>query len=85
MIESRNPSPRILHVSWGKLEVEERAEPYKDAKLFPGGSREWNWRDTGTSHRPGIQIADVQALAYKRNAWFVSRQLRWPERSDSAG
>jgi len=69
VIESRNPSPRILHVSWGKLKVEGRAEPYKDAKLFPGGSREWNWRDTGTSHRPGIQIADVQALAYKRNAF----------------
>jgi len=62
MIESRNPSPRILHVSWGKLEVEGKAEPYKDAKLFPGGSREWNWRETGTGHRPGIQIADVQEL-----------------------
>jgi hypothetical protein len=69
MIESRNPSPRILHVSWGKLEVEGKTEPYKDAKLFPGGSREWNWRDTGTSHSPGIQIAEVQALAYKRNAF----------------
>src|SRR5437667_80307 len=46
MIESRNPSPRIIHVSWGKLEVEGKTEPYKDAKLFPGGSREWNWRVT---------------------------------------
>jgi len=57
-----NRSPRITNVSWGRLEVEGKAEPYKDAKLFPGGSREWNWRDTGTSHRPGIQIADVQEL-----------------------
>ena len=45
-----------------ELEVEGEAEPYKDAKLFPGGSREWNWRETETSHRPGIQIADVQEL-----------------------
>jgi len=57
-----NRSPRITNVSWGRLEVEGKAEPYKDTKLFPGGSREWNWRDTGTSHRPGIQIADVQEL-----------------------
>ena len=61
-MDSSNLSPRIKDVSWGKLEVEGKVEPYKDAKLFPGGSREWNWRDTNTSHRPGIQIADVQEL-----------------------
>ena len=38
------------------------AEPYKDAKLFPGGAREWNWRETGTKHSPGIQRADVEEL-----------------------
>ena len=57
-----NRSPRIKHVSWGRLEVEGRAEPYKDAKLFPGGSREWNWRETDTNHVPGIQQLDVQEL-----------------------
>jgi hypothetical protein len=62
MTETRNRSPRIKHVSWGQLEIEGRAEPYKDAKLFPGGSREWSWRETGTSHKPGIQISDVQEL-----------------------
>jgi hypothetical protein len=55
-------SPRIKHVSWGRLEVEGKTELYKDAKLFPGGSREWSWRETGTGHTPGIQIADVQEL-----------------------
>src|ERR671918_2334117 len=62
MMQSSNRSPRIKDVSWGRLEVEGEAEPYKDAKLFPGGSCEWNWRETGTSHKPGIQIADVQEL-----------------------
>ena len=61
-MQSSNRSPRITDASWGKLEVEGKAEPYKDAKLFPGGSCEWNWRETGTSHKPGIQIADVQEL-----------------------
>jgi hypothetical protein len=62
MMHSSNRSPRIKDVSWGRLEVEGEPEPYKDAKLFPGGSRGWNWRETGTSHKPGIQIADVQEL-----------------------
>jgi hypothetical protein len=61
-MQSRNRSPRIKAVSWGRLDVEGRAEPYKDAKLFPGGSREWNWRETGTGHNPGIQVTDVQEL-----------------------
>lgn len=62
IVESTDPSPRIQHVSWGRLEVEGEPEAYKDAKLFPGGSREWNWRETKTAHKPGIQIADVQEL-----------------------
>jgi hypothetical protein len=62
MVKNENRSPGINHVSWGRLEVEGRAEPYKDAKLFPGGSREWNWRETGTNHVPGIQPTDVQEL-----------------------
>jgi hypothetical protein len=55
-------SPRVEHLSWGLLRVEGADRPYKDAKLFPGGSREWDWRETGTSHVPGIQPADVQEL-----------------------
>jgi hypothetical protein len=61
-MDNRNRSPRINHVSWGRLEVQGQTEPYKDAKVFPGGSCEWNWRETGTRHQPGIQIADVQEL-----------------------
>jgi hypothetical protein len=55
-------SPRITSVAWGHVEVEGAATPYKDAKLFPGGSKPWNWTDTGTSHAPGIQPGDVREL-----------------------
>lgn len=55
-------SPRIAGLAWGRLEVEGRDLPYKDAKLFPGGSRAWDWSETGTSHDPGIQPADVEEL-----------------------
>ena len=34
----------------------------KDFKLWPGGGRPWDWRETGTEHDPGIQPADVAEL-----------------------
>ena len=40
MVKDEKRSPRIKHVSWGRLEVEGKGEPYKDARLFPGGSRD---------------------------------------------
>ena len=54
-------SPRITHISWGKMEVEGLG-PGKDLKLFPGGGREWDWNETGTRHEPGIQPGDVMEL-----------------------
>jgi hypothetical protein len=54
-------SPRISRLSWGYIKVEGHP-PFKDAKIFPGGAREWDWRETGTRHVPGVQPADVQEL-----------------------
>ncbi len=54
-------SPRISDASWGRIGVDGR-HTYKDAKLWPGGSREWDWGETGTRHSPGIQPADVEEL-----------------------
>lgn len=53
--------PRITHISWGRLVVDDRTS-FRDAKLFPGGSRKWDWNETGTHHVPGIQPADVKEL-----------------------
>ena len=61
-MEQETSSPRIAHLSWGRLEVEGEEGSFKDAKLFPGGVREWDWNETGTSHEPGIQTADVEEL-----------------------
>jgi hypothetical protein len=60
-MDQKPQSPRISHVSWGRLEVEGRGA-FKDAKLYPGGAREWDWRETGTRHGPGIQPADLEEL-----------------------
>jgi hypothetical protein len=54
-------SPRIMHLEWGAMEAEGLA-PARDMKLWPGGGRAWDWRETGTHHVPGIQIADVEEL-----------------------
>ncbi len=45
----------------GKIEVAGLGT-FRDAKLYPGGGREWDWRETNTHHVPGIQPADVQEL-----------------------
>ena len=61
MRQPKPDSPRISHLSWGRIEVEGHL-PFKDAKIFPGCARGWDWRETGTCHVPGIQPTDVQEL-----------------------
>lgn len=52
------PSPRILQLKWGSLVVEKvdketgcrktsETIKYKDAKLWPGGSQSWDWKEHG--------------------------------------
>ncbi|WP_432839421.1 Mth938-like domain-containing protein [Dactylosporangium sp. CA-092794] len=54
-------SPRILSIVWGRIEVDGLGT-VKDLKAWPGGGRAWDWSETGTSHSPGIQPADVAEL-----------------------
>ena len=61
MVATAPASPKILAISWGRMDVEGIGVG-KDFKLWPGGGREWDWRETGTNHVPGIQPADVQEL-----------------------
>lgn len=58
---SRKLSPHISDFSWGRLQIDGGVE-YKDAKLWPGGARAWDWNETGTRHEPGIQPEDVTEL-----------------------
>ncbi len=77
-------SPRVTHLSWGRLEVEGVDAPLKDAKLFPGGARAWDWRETGTSHDPGIQPADLEELL-ERGATAVVLSKGFDERLGVTG
>uniref|UniRef100_A0A3Q1F1M2 Mth938 domain-containing protein n=1 Tax=Acanthochromis polyacanthus TaxID=80966 RepID=A0A3Q1F1M2_9TELE len=58
-------SPQIRSLSWGLMTVEGSSAPYKDCKVWPGGSRTWDWRETGTDHRPGVQPADLEEVLKK--------------------
>jgi hypothetical protein len=53
-------SPPITADGWGHIAV--GGETVKDAKLWPGGGRAWDWTETGTDHDTGIQPADVHEL-----------------------
>lgn len=53
-------SPPIDDFAWGRVDA--AGASFKDAKLFPGGARVWDWNETGTRHIPGIQRSDVGEL-----------------------
>lgn len=55
------PSLQVRDDGWGFVDVEELGR-LRDAKLWPGGGRAWDWNETGTRHRPGIQPADLAEL-----------------------
>ena len=61
VMKQQKPSPRIVRISWGRMEIEGLGAG-KDFKLYPGGGRAWGWAETGTRHSPGIQPADVEEL-----------------------
>ena len=69
-------SPTINHISWGRMEVDGVGEG-KDFKLWPGGGREWDWRETGTHHVPGIQPADVEELLNNGSQAIVLSRGMW--------
>ena len=69
-------SPRVIDDGWGQLTVG-GAGRFRDVKLWPGGCRAWDWGETGTRHRPGIQPADVQELLdHKPEVVVLSRGRR---------
>ena len=61
MNDDETRSPHIKRISWGRMEVD-GVGVGKDFKLWPGGGREWDWRETETHHVPGIQPLDVKEL-----------------------
>jgi hypothetical protein len=55
-------APHIDSIKWGEIIVSHsnKKQAYRDAKLWPEKSKEWDWKEAGTRHVPGIQIADLK-------------------------
>ena len=65
----------ITSFRWGQI-IDSSGRTFKDARLFPGGAEEWDWRKTGTRHDPGIQAADLSdLLAMKPDVVILSRGM----------
>lgn len=76
MNDSKRLSPRITHLAWGEMTISTLGKG-KDFKLWPGGGRPWDWRETNTNHTPGIQPADVkELLEHGCRAVVLSRGMR---------
>jgi len=69
-------SPQINHISWGRMEVD-GVGVGKDFKLWPGGGRQWDWRETGTHHVPGIQPSDIEELLNNGSQTIVLSRGMW--------
>lgn len=68
----------IEHIKWGEITVDDNGKRivYQgDAKLWPHGSKKWDWGKTGTHHNPGIQIADIQELMDKTDIIILTRGM----------
>ncbi len=60
-MEKEKLSLKIISVKWGRMEVESLGHG-KDFRLWPGGGKRWDWRESGTRHSPGIQVSDCKEL-----------------------
>ena len=69
-------SPTINHISWGRMEVD-GVGVGKDFKLWPGGGRAWDWRETDTHHVPGIQPTDIKELLDNGSQTIVLSRGMW--------
>ncbi len=55
----------VRSIEWGVVTVsghDDAAHVFKDAVLWPSGAREWDWRESGTRHKPGIHPKAVEEL-----------------------
>jgi hypothetical protein len=74
-----NGKNNVIYVSWGTMQViheDGSVHNYKDCKVFPSGSKPWDWRQTGTKHVPGIQVSDIEELIDQADIIILSRGVQ---------
>ncbi len=60
-------APIITKAIWGQIDTQYKTGQKsltkfstRDLKIWPTGTRAWDWNETGTRHNPGIQPTDMQ-------------------------
>lgn len=55
-------TPQKIESWWGKtyVRINNKIDRFKDCKVWPGHSKNWDWSQTNTHHVPGVQVADFQ-------------------------
>ncbi len=77
-LNASTPAPKIENIYWGTVLVRDgngSLQAYKDCKVTPTESKEWNWGQTGTQHNPGIQIEDLQEFVNSVDVVILSRGM----------
>lgn len=74
--------PIITKAIWGQIDTQHTtktgAVPFsaRDLKIWPTGTKEWNWNETGTRHNPGIQPADMQEFLHSVDIVILTRGVQ---------
>lgn len=69
----------ITAFEWGNITVKlpsGESKTFKDAKIWHSGAKTWDWKETGTRHKPGIQPSDgEELLAHGITSIILSRGM----------
>lgn len=68
--------PKVLKLEWGTVTIVNNGEElqFNDVMLAPRLCQEWDWNKTNTHHKPGIQIADIDALVVAGAYYIILSQ-----------
>lgn len=72
-------SPEIASLSWGHMKVKGCSSSYKDCKVWPGGSRAWDWRETGTD------VSGITHILYIQECILMETQYKKTHASKTPG
>lgn len=75
-------APIITKAIWGQIDTQHKTKigavqfSARDLKIWPTGTKEWNWNETGTRHNPGIQPADMQEFLNNVDIVILTRGVQ---------
>lgn len=77
-------APIITKAIWGQIDTQSTTEQKalltnfsaRDLKIWPTGTKAWDWNQTGTRHNPGIQPADMEEFLQNVDIVILTRGVQ---------